>query len=134
LQDIPFGELELRLLVLSGSRVVPSLIEYLTPADVEVTSTDSFEKAVQQLEGAAPDGLVVDVGHSQTPWSQLESLCAQHSPPVPVLFESALYSTARAAGVDHLGPSSSFLGAPYDLLRLREEIHHLLGEMESALH
>jgi DNA-binding response OmpR family regulator len=124
----------LRLLVLSGSRVVPTLIEYLTPADVEVTSIDSFEKAVHELEGVAPDGLVVDVGHSQTPWSQLQMLCAQHSPPVPILFESALYSTPEAAGVDHLSPSSSFLGAPYDLPRLRQEILHLLGEMESISH
>ena len=124
----------MRLLVLSGSHVVPSLIEYLTPSDVEVTSTDSFEKAMHQLEGPAPDALVVDVGHVHLPWCELETLCAQHSPPVPVLFESALYSTPKAAGVDHLGASSSFLGAPYDLPRLREEIFHLLGEIESIPH
>jgi DNA-binding NtrC family response regulator len=124
----------LRLLVLSGSHLIPSLIEHLTPADVEVTSTDSFEKAIHELEEAPPDGLVVDVGHSETPWIQLERLCEQHSPPVPILFESALYSTPRAAGVDHLGPTSTFLGAPYTLPRLREEIHHLLEEIEPHQH
>jgi DNA-binding NtrC family response regulator len=124
----------LRLLVLSGSHLVPSLIEHLAPADVEVRATDSFEKAVHELEEARPDGLVVDVGHSQTPWIELEELCEQHSPPVPILFESALYSTPKAAGVYRLGPTSKFLGAPYSLGRLREEIGHLLEEVDVEQH
>ena len=40
----------MRVLVLTGSRVIPGLIDSLTPPDVEVESTNTFADAMRQIE------------------------------------------------------------------------------------
>jgi DNA-binding NtrC family response regulator len=116
----------MRLLVLDGSRVLHSLIRRLAPPEVEVESALAFEDAAASIEHDPPDAAIVNLTPSGLPWRQLKTLCQVHEPPIPVLFESCVYSTPDEAGLGCLGESATFLKKPYDLAELRSELERLL--------
>lgn len=117
----------MRLLVLDGSLVLPSLVRRLAPAEVEVEAADSFERAVARLIAHPPDAVIVNVGPADLPWQQLKSFCEGHTPKIPVLFESCVYRDPAEAGLTPLDPSASFLCKPYSVDDLRSAIRLLIS-------
>lgn len=116
----------MRLLVLDGSRVLHSLVRRLAPPEVEVVSALTFAEAVASFERNPPDAAIVNLTPSELPWRHLKSLCQTHEPPIPVLFESCVYSSPDEAGLGCLDRSATFLTKPYRLADLRCEIERLL--------
>ena len=118
---------DMRLLVLDGSRVLPALIRQLVPQDVDVDTTASFDEAIKELSNKAPDALIVNVTPAQLPWGRLQDLCHNHQPrPIPVLYESCVFDSPRAAGIDDLNGHSSFVTMPFHADELRGYIYRLL--------
>ena len=116
----------MRLLVLDGSRVLVELVRRLAPPGVEVECADSIEQAFKILMLYPPDALIVNVSPSRIGWNRLQGLCHEHSPPIPVLYESCVYHSPREAGIDDLDPWSAFLAKPYHAEDLKHQIHRLV--------
>ncbi|MDH3746288.1 MAG: hypothetical protein OES47_14410 [Acidobacteriota bacterium] len=115
----------MRLLVVDGSEILARTVKRLAPPGIEVHTLSSFREAMDSLLEDAPQALVVNITHADLPWRDLQLRCRDHSPPIPVLFESSFYEDPAAAGLDDLGPRSVFLAKPYRLSDLRREIRHL---------
>jgi len=122
----------LRLLVLDGSLLLRSVVERLVPADVDVESADSFEKAYSVLCAQPPDAVIVNLGPSALPWREIQACCLEHQPPIPVLFESCVYKSAEEAGLDAVRGPCSFLSKPYHTVQLSTEIDRLLSLARSS--
>jgi len=120
----------MRLLVLDGSRVLPSLVRRLAPAGLEVEEASSFEKAVTTLVADPPDAVIANIGPSELPWQELKDFCQNHKPKIPVLFESCIYQSPYDAGLDDLNHSSFFLNKPYSADELRTAIRLLIKWVE----
>lgn len=132
----------MRVLVLTGSRVIPGLIDWLTPPDVEVEATNTFADALRQLDEEPPDGVVIDTalyehmeGYVAPPnecsCEAFERACRCHSPPIPVLVESALYEAADLEAADACGrPPEDHNTLP----QLKAELGRLLQEMDGGHH
>jgi DNA-binding response OmpR family regulator len=123
---------DLRLLVLDGSRVLPSLVRRLAPEDVDIEVADEFDRAVAILTADPPDAVIANVGPSDLPWQELKSFCENHSPTIPVLFESCVYPGPNEAGLDSLNNSAYFLAKPYPLDDLRRAIRLLIRWVEKS--
>lgn len=124
----------MRLLVLSGSRVLPSVIARLAPAGVEVEASSSFADASRRLRDHPPEAMVVNVRPASAPWGELRDLCEHHDPPIPVLYESCVFHDPADAGLGQLGRNGHFLEEPYTIEQLRSEVEWLVGEAEQHLH
>lgn len=117
----------MRLLVLDGSTVLPELVRRVVPEDVEVQCTESFHGVILQLQKQAPDALIVNVTPASLPWSQIQTLCHEHKPhPIPVLYESCVYSSPQEAGIDELDRYCFFVTKPYHTEELRSYVLRLL--------
>jgi len=116
----------LRLLVLDGSRVLPTLVRRLVPDGVEIEVADEFDRAVAILTAHPPDAVIANVGPSDLPWQELKTFCENHSPKIPVLFESCVYTGPDEAGLDSLNHSTCFLAKPYPVDDLRKAIRLLI--------
>ena len=121
---------EVRLLVLDGSLVLPSLVRRLVPENVEIEVADEFDRAVAILTGDPPDAVIANVGPSDLPWQELKSFCQNHSPKIPVLFESCVYPGPDEAGLDSLNHSAYFLAKPYPVEDLKKAIRLLIRWVE----
>ena len=116
----------MRLLVLDGSRVLPSLVRRLADDGLVIEEAQSFEKAVAILAANPPDAVIANVGPADLPWRDLKTFCQNHSPKIPVLFESCVYREARDAGLDDLNHSAMFITKPYSMDELRQAIRLLV--------
>ena len=117
----------MRLLVLDGSRVLVELVRRMAPPDVEIECANSIEQAFRILMLHPPDAIIVNVSPSRIGWNRLQSLCHQHSPPIPVLYESCVYLSPGEAGIDKLDPWSDFLAKPYHAEDLKRQIDRLIS-------
>ena len=122
----------MRLLVLDGSLVLPSLVRRLVPDDVQIEVANEFDRAVAILTADPPDAVIANVGPSDLPWQDLKSYCQNHSPPIPVLFESCVYPGPAEAGLDSLNHSAYFLAKPYPVDDLRKAIRLLIRWVERS--
>lgn len=120
----------MRLLVLDGSLVLPSLVRRLVPDDVQVEVADEFDRAVAILTANPPDAVIANVGPSDLPWQELKTFCQNHSPTIPVLFESCVYPGPDEAGLDSLKQSAYFLAKPYPVDDLKKAIRLLIRWVE----
>ena len=111
----------MRLLVLDGSLVLPSLVRHVAPEGLQIEEVASFERAVAILAADPPDAVIANVGPAE-----LKDFCQNHSPQIPVLFESCVYREARDAGLDELNQSALFLTKPYSMEDLRRAIRLLV--------
>ena len=109
----------MRLLVLDGSRVLPSLVRRVVPRGTDIVEATSFDHAIDLLTMDPPDGVIVNISPVDLPWQRLKSYCQQHDPAIPVLFESCVYNEPSEAGLDDLNQSSYFLPKPYSIDDLR---------------
>ena len=122
----------MHLLVLDGSRVLPSLVKRLAPEGTAVESAATFEEARLRLKERPPEALIVNLTPAELPWQELQALCEEHSPPIPVLYESCVHRTPDEAGLASLDHRGRFLEKPYSMEELREEVLRLMREAESA--
>ncbi len=118
----------MHLLVLDGSRVLPSLVRRLAPPEVDVQSAATFAEARLRLEQSPPQAMIVNLTPAELPWQELQSLCQGHSPPIPVLYESCVHHSPAEAGLTSLNHSGRFLEKPYSLDELRSEIQRLIED------
>jgi len=116
----------MRLLVLDGSLVLPCLVRRLAPPGLEVEEASSFEKAVTVLMADPPDAVIANIGPSELPWQELKDFCQNHTPKIPVLFESCIFQSPDDAGLDDLSHTSFFLNKPYSTEELRTAIRLLV--------
>lgn len=116
----------MHLLVLDGSRVLPSLVKRLAPRGVDVESAATFDEARLRLEHSPPEAVIVNLTPAELPWQELQALCQAHSPPIPVLYESCVHRSPREAGLASLDSMDRFLEKPYSLEELRSEIERLI--------
>ena len=121
----------MRLLVLSGSRVLPTVIARLVPKGVEVEEAHSLADASRRLREHPPEALIVNVRPSSAPWEELRDLCEHHDPPIPVLYESCVFHDPAEAGLGRLSRCGHFLEKPYTIAQLRREVEWLVREAES---
>jgi DNA-binding NtrC family response regulator len=117
----------MRLLVLDGSLVLQSLVRRLSPVGLQVEEATDFERAIAILASDPPDAMIVNIGPVDLPWRRLQAFCQQHTPKIPVLYESCVYQNADEAGLDSLNHSAYFLRKPYSLDQLRTEIARLVN-------
>lgn len=116
----------MRLLILDGSRILVSIVERLTPESVEIEAVASFDEALASVRDNPPDGVIANLGPAELPWREFKIYCRSHDPPIPILFESCVYSSADEAGIGGLNHSAAFLAKPYSLDDLRSELERLL--------
>ena len=116
----------MRLLVLDGSLVLPSLVRHVAPEGLQIEEVASFERAVAILAADPPDAVIANVGPAELPWLEFKDFCQNHTPQIPVLFESCVYREARDAGLDELNQSALFLTKPYSMEDLRRAIRLLV--------
>lgn len=116
----------MRLLVLDGSLVLPSLVRRLAPEGMHIEEATSFESAVAILTANPPDAVIANVGPADLPWKDLKSYCQNHHPKIPVLFESCVFRGPQEAGLDGLNHSAMFLTKPYSLEELQKAIRLLV--------
>jgi DNA-binding NtrC family response regulator len=114
------------LLVLDGSRVLPSLVKRLAPEGVRVESAATFDDALKALALRPPQAMIVNLTPADLPWGKLQRLCERHSPPIPVLYESCVYRSPLEAGLDSPEGAGRFLEKPFSLEEFRSEIEHLV--------
>lgn len=122
----------LRLLVLDGSLVLPSLVRRLVPEGVEIEVADEFDRAIAILTVNPPDAVIANVGPSDLPWQELKTYCQNHTPKIPVLFESCVYPSPDEAGLDSLNHSAYFLAKPYPVDDLKKAIRLLIRWVEKS--
>ena len=118
----------MRLLVLSGSRVLPSVVARVAPAGVEVESARTLADASRRLRDHPPEAMIVNVRPASAPWEELRDLCEHHNPPIPVLYESCVFHDPADAGLGQLSRCGHFLEKPYTISELRKEVEWLVRE------
>ena len=122
----------MRLLVLDGSLVLPSLVRRLAPEGSHVEEASSFDSAVAILTANPPDAVIANLGPADLPWQELKSFCQNHDPKIPVLFESCVFREPQEAGLDGLNHSALFLTKPYSLEDLQKAIRLLVKWVEKT--
>lgn len=116
----------MRLLVLDGSLVLPSLVRRLAPEGLDVEEASSFENAIAILAAHPPDAVIANLGPADLPWQELKTFCQNHDPEIPVLFESCVYREPQEAGLDELPQSALFITKPYSMEDLSRAIRLLV--------
>ncbi|MEJ2086200.1 MAG: hypothetical protein P8Y44_11055 [Acidobacteriota bacterium] len=120
----------MRLLVLDGSRVLPSLVRRMVPPGTDIVEAGSFERALDQLKLDPPDAVIVNVTPVDLPWQEIKTYCQEQEPKIPVLFESCVYAGPIDAGLDTLNHTSWFLPKPYSMEDLRMALRLLVTWVE----
>ena len=116
----------MRLLILDGSRILAELVERLTPEGVEIEEVATFDDAVASLRQNPPDAVIANLGPADLPWRDFKIYCRNHTPKIPILFESCVYESPDAAGIGELNHSAAFLSKPYGLEDLRIQLERLV--------
>jgi CheY-like chemotaxis protein len=122
----------LRILILDGSRVLLELVRRLVPPEVVIESASSFDQALLILLKNPPDAIIANVGPADLRWKRIQDLCHEHSPPIPALFESCVFSSPAEAGFNDLDAWSHFLPKPYHTADLEHELQRLIEAASSA--
>jgi len=118
----------LRLLVVDSNQLLGWQLRHELPPEIELEVVGDFSAAERHLREAAPDAAVVSLPPAELPWRLFQRLCAAHRPPVPVLYESCLFASAEAAGLDSEDGYAAFLPKP----ATRSALSRALAELLSA--
>lgn len=108
------------------------MVEQLCPPGTEVLKLGSFDEARRVLLECPPDAAVVTVGPAHLPWREFQQLCAGHTPPVPVLYESCVFSSAEEAGLEQDQGHALFLRTPAPMADLEGAMARLLNAAREA--
>ncbi len=122
----------MRILVLDGSRILPTLVRRLAPSELLVETAATFDEALTRLETDPPQAVIANLTPAHLPWHILRALCQKHQPPIPVLFESCVYQDSEDAGLGPLEEHDSFLAKPYRMEELRFQINRLVAFLQSG--
>jgi DNA-binding NtrC family response regulator len=100
----------------------------LSPPGTEVLPFNWFGDACRRIERDPPDAVVVSLNAAHLPWREFQRLCASRTPSVPVLYASAEFSNAPAAGLEPVEGYADFLYQPAS----KPEIEAALAKLRSA--
>jgi len=122
----------LRVFVLDESQLLAWMVGRLSPPGTEVVGLTSFDDARRALLENPPDAAVVSLTSRHLPWREFRQLCADCRPPVPILYESCVFSSAEEAGVESDSGHTRFLTAPASRTNLKEALEQLLDDARRA--
>lgn len=122
----------MRLLVLDESQLLAWMVEQLCPPGTDVLGLGSFEEARRVLLESPPDAAVVTVGPAHLPWRDFQKLCAGRTPPVPVLYESCVFTSAEEAGLEPDESHALFLRTPAPIAEFEGALARLLSAAREA--
>ena len=122
----------MRLLVLSGSRILPAVIARLVPEGVEVEEARTLADASRRLRERPPEAMIVNVRPASAPWEKLRDLCERRNPPIPVLYESCVFHDPAEAGLGRLSRCGHFLEKPYTIEQLRNEVERMAAMVDEG--
>ena len=94
---------------------------------MEVESASSFDHAVRILSLNPPDAVIANIGPADLHWTRIQEICHDHRPPIPVLYESCVFTDATDAGFRDLDTWSAFLRKPYHAEDLKTQVQRLLA-------
>ena len=120
----------MRFLVLDGSHLLVSLIQRILEGEVDLEEVSSFDDALAAVEQHPPEAVIANIGPEGLPWKQFQDLCQDHSPRIPVLFESCVYHSAEDAGLGPLNHSCFFIEKPYHASDLKAQLERLVRYSE----
>ena len=108
----------MRFLVLDGSHLLISIIERILDGKVDLEEVSTFDDALEALEQRPPEAVIANIGPDGLPWKDsFRTVCQEHSPKIPVLFESCVFHSPEEAGLGPLNHSCFFIEKPYPRLR-----------------
>ena len=122
----------MRLLVLDENQLLAWMVERLAPPGTQVVGFTSFDDARRALLENPPDAAVVCVTAARPPWREFGRLCASRRPPVPVLYESCVFSSAEEAGLEVASGDVRFLRTPASRTDLTDALARLLNDAREA--
>jgi DNA-binding response OmpR family regulator len=122
----------LRLFVLDENQLLAWMVEHLSPPGTEVVGLTSFDDARRALLENPPDAAVVSITSEHLPWREFRELCASRKPPVPVLYESRIFSSAEEAGLEPDRSHVLFLRTPVPIAEFEEALTGLLDAAREA--
>lgn len=121
-----------RLLVLDQCRILPLRIGREIPPGVEIVAASGVREAERLIRVDAPDAAVVSLTPASVDWPAFQRLCSRHHPPIPVLYESCVYSAAAEIGLRESDGYAAFLPKPSPAADLRLALLRLLEEAERS--
>ena len=122
----------MRVFVLDESQLLAWVVGRLSPPGTEVVAFTSFDDARRVLLENPPDAAVVSLTSAHLPWREFRQLCADSRPPVPILYESCVFSSAEEAGLEPGSGDARFLPAPASRTNLKEALERLLSDARGA--
>jgi DNA-binding NtrC family response regulator len=122
----------LRLFVLDENQLLAWMVEHLSPPGTEVVGFTAFDDARRALLENPPDAAVVSITSAHLPWREFRELCASRRPPVPVLYESRIFSSAEEAGLEPDQSHALFLRTPAPIAEFAEVLAGLLDAARDA--
>lgn len=102
------------------------MVERVSPPETEVLAFTSFDAATRALGAAPPDAAVVSITTAHLPWREFRALCAEQTPPVPVLLESCIFASAEEAGLEPQRNPVLFLHTPAAWAEFERAVARLL--------
>jgi hypothetical protein len=108
------------------------MVERVSPPGTEVLGLTSFDAARRALLENPPDAAVVSLTAAHMPWREFQALCASSRPPVPVLYESCIFSSADDAGLQPEADATRFLRTPASREDLKQALDGLLDEARAT--
>ena len=122
----------MRVFVLDESQLLAWMVGRLSPPGTEVVGLTSFDDARRALLENPPDAAVVSLTSAHLPWREFRQLCSDCRPPVPILYESCVFSSAEEAGLEPGSDEGRFIQAPASRTNLKEALERLLGDARGA--
>lgn len=120
----------MRLLVLDECHLLAWMVEQLCPPGTQVRSVTSFDEARRAVTESPPDAAVVSITPAHLPWRELQRLCASREPPVPVLYQSCIFSSGEEAGLEPVTGFALFLRKPAARADFQAALTRLLAEAD----
>lgn len=108
------------------------MVERVSPPGTEVVGFTAFDDACRALLENPPDAAVVSLTSAHLPWLEFRQLCASRRPPVPVLYESCIFSSVEDAGLERASGDARFLRTPASRADLKEALVGLLDAAREA--
>jgi len=121
-----------RLLVLDGSRILPTLVQRIAPPGVEAYAVSTIEEAIDEIRLGQAQAVIANIGPANLPWKELQRICEESKPPIPVLFESCVHQSLEEAGMGRAREWSAFVVKPYPLDELRKQVEQLTARAARA--